>query len=64
MAENGDDPQTKAVTWDEITYSNMLQHEALLSLLLEKGIITREEYLEKVKETSILLEQRHKEQQL
>ncbi len=64
MSENNDNTQTQAVTWDEIAYSNMIQHKALLTLLLEKGIITRDEYLEKVKEISILLEERHKEQQL
>ena len=30
MTGNGGDPQTKAFTWDEIYYSNMIQHEALI----------------------------------
>ena len=60
MAENGDDPQTKALTWDEIAYSNMIQHEALISMLLEKGVITKEEYLDKVKQVTKELQDRQK----
>ncbi len=58
MAENGDDPQTKALTWDEVSYSNMIQHEALISLLLEKGVITEEEYLDKVRQVTRELQDR------
>jgi len=60
MAGNGDEPQTKAVTWDEIAYSNMIQHEALIALLLEKGVITKEEYLDKVKQVTKELQDRQK----
>ncbi|EFI35478.1 conserved hypothetical protein [Desulfonatronospira thiodismutans ASO3-1] len=58
MAEKGDDPQTKALTWDEVSYSNMIQHEALISLLLEKGVITEEEYLDKVRQVTRELQDR------
>ncbi len=58
MAENGDDPQTKALTWDEVSYSNMIQHEALISLLLEKGVISEEEYLDKIRQVTRELQDR------
>ena len=58
MAGNGDNPKTQAVTWDEIAHSNMIQHEALISLLLEKGVITKEEYLDKVRQISKELQDR------
>ena len=58
MTGNGDDPQTKAFTWDEISYSNMIQHEALISLLLEKGVITEAEYLDKVRQVTRELQDR------
>ena len=58
MAENGDDSQTKALTWDEVSYSNMIQHEALISLLLEKGVITEAEYLDKVRQVTRELQDR------
>lgn len=43
------DPSKKLTTWQEIAYSNMIEQKALLSLLLDKGIITKEEYIERVK---------------
>ncbi|EFI36132.1 hypothetical protein Dthio_PD3585 [Desulfonatronospira thiodismutans ASO3-1] len=62
MPENGGDPKTQAVTWDEIAYSNMIQHEALISLLLEKGVITKEEYLDRVRQITEELQDRKKGQ--
>ena len=38
------------VTTDEIAYSNMLQIEALYNLLLKKGIITKQEYNDELRE--------------
>jgi len=38
------------VTTDEIAYSNMLQIEVLLRLLLKKGIITKPDYNDEMKE--------------
>ncbi len=43
------DPSKELTTWQEIAYSNMIEQQALLSLLLDKGIITKEEYIERVK---------------
>ena len=33
---------------EELAYSNMIQHEALIRMLTNKGIITKEEYLHEV----------------
>lgn len=52
------DSQKELTNWKEISWSNMVQHEALLRLLLKKGIITKDEYLEEVKEVSGILQQR------
>jgi len=37
------------LTWEELAYSNMVQHEAVLRLLVKKGIITKEEFMEEAK---------------
>ena len=39
----------EAVSWEEISYSNMMQQEALLRLLVNKGIVTKEEYLDEMR---------------
>ena len=41
------------VSWEEISYSNMMQQEALLRLLVNKGIVTKEEYLDELKQLKI-----------
>lgn len=33
---------------EELAYSNMIQHEALIRMLISKGIVTKQEYLEEV----------------
>jgi hypothetical protein len=33
---------------EELAYSNMIQHESLIRMLTNKGIITKEEYLHEV----------------
>ncbi len=43
------EPKEEVASQEQIVTSNMIQHEALLRLLLKKGIISREEYLEEVK---------------
>ena len=43
----------EAVSWEEISYSNMMQQEALLRLLVNKGIVTKEEYLDELKQLNI-----------
>jgi hypothetical protein len=43
MAHKLDDKAT--VSWEELAYSNMIEQEAILRLLVKKGIITAEEYV-------------------
>ncbi|MEF8889043.1 MAG: hypothetical protein V5A14_03270 [Desulfohalobiaceae bacterium] len=38
------------MSWEEVAYSNMIQGEAFLRILVEKGILTKEEFVEKLKE--------------
>lgn len=33
-------------SWNDVAYSNMVQNEAILRLLIQKGIITAEEFEE------------------
>ena len=33
---------------EELAYANMIQHEALIRMLISKGIITKREYLNEV----------------
>lgn len=33
---------------EELAYSNMIQHEALIRMLVSKGIITKKEYFSEV----------------
>lgn len=33
---------------EELAYANMIQHEALIRMLINKGIITKREYLNEV----------------
>ena len=37
-------------TLDEAVIAQIYEHEALLNLLMEKGVMTKEEYMEKVKD--------------
>ena len=52
------DPQTETTTYEDVTISNMIQHEALLNLLFSKGIITEDEYIDQVKKVSGHLQER------
>ena len=38
------DPNQELTTWEDIAYSNSVQNEAVLRLLVRKGIITKEEF--------------------
>jgi len=38
------------VTWEELSWSNHIEQEALVRLLISKGILTQEELLEQVRE--------------
>jgi len=40
----------EVVTTEEIAHSNMLQIEAILRLLVKKGIITNQEFLDEMRE--------------
>ena len=42
-------PSRKAVTFEEIAYSNTRTLNALVELLSEKGVLTKAEILERVK---------------
>ena len=46
----GDFLTGQQVTTDEIAYSNMLQIDVVLRLLLKKGIITKQEYNDELQE--------------
>jgi hypothetical protein len=45
------DPK-EIVEWQEIAYSNMIQQEALLRLLVKKGLITEEEYAAELRQVA------------
>ena len=47
MAQKLDSKET--VSWEELTYSNMMEQEALLRLLVKKGVVTKEEFLEEMR---------------
>jgi hypothetical protein len=51
----------KSVPWEELAWSNMMHQEAVLRLLIEKGIITREEYLHKMRELKNEIEEKRSE---
>ena len=51
MAQKLDSKET--VSWEELAYSNMLEHEALLRILVRKGLLTREEYLDEIRQLQI-----------
>jgi hypothetical protein len=51
MAQKLDTKET--VSWEELSYSNMLEHEALLRILVKKGLLTREEYLDEIRQLQI-----------
>ncbi len=40
------DRSEEITTWEDVAYSNMIQNEAVLRLLVKKGIITKEEFIE------------------
>ena len=44
------DPIPEFESWADIAYSNMVQNESILRLLLKKGIITKEEFIDESKE--------------
>lgn len=42
------DPNKETASWEDIMYSNMIQTEALAQIMMEKGLMTMEEFREKV----------------
>mgnify|MGYP000562460004 CR=1 FL=1 len=42
--------QERNLSWEEVAYSNMIQGEAFLRILVEKGILSKEEFVEKLRE--------------
>lgn len=47
---NEQDRTSQEVSWGEIAFAKMIQNEAFLRLLVEKGIITKDEFIDKIKE--------------
>ena len=43
-----DKPDRQTITFEELAYSNMLQLQALVELLCEKGLLTQREVLDRV----------------
>ncbi|EAU54957.1 hypothetical protein [Mariprofundus ferrooxydans] len=39
----------QTVTWEELSWSNHIEQEALVRLLINKGILSQEELLEQVR---------------
>ena len=47
MAQKLDPKET--VSLEELAYSNMMEQEAMMRLLVKKGIISKEEFLDELK---------------
>lgn len=55
-------PNRQTVSFEELAYSNMLTLNALVELLAEKGLITKQEVLERVKQLQAQTQLRKKPQ--
>ena len=44
------EPDKRPVTLEELLVSSLAQTDALAKLLIEKGVITREEFIQKISE--------------
>jgi hypothetical protein len=44
------EPDERPVTMEELLVSSLAQADALSKLLIEKGVITREEFMQKISE--------------
>ena len=44
------EPDKRPVTMEELLISSLAQTDALAKLLIEKGLITREEFMQKISE--------------
>ena len=43
-------------SWEDVAYSNTVQNEALLRLLIRKGIVSKEEFVEESKTVHRLMQ--------
>ncbi|HKI62527.1 MAG TPA: hypothetical protein VKA31_09560 [Mariprofundaceae bacterium] len=43
------DEQRETVTWEELSWSNYIEQEATIRLLVAKGIISKDEFLNEVR---------------
>ena len=50
MRKHNGKPEKRPVTLEELLVSSLAQTDALAKLLIEKGLITREEYMQKISE--------------
>ena len=50
----------QTVSFEELAYSNMLTLNALVELLAEKGVVSKEEVLERVKQLQALAQTKKK----
>ncbi|MBW1838870.1 MAG: hypothetical protein JRI49_02960 [Deltaproteobacteria bacterium] len=49
MAKTIDQPKDmEMMQIEELAYSNMIQHEALIRMMIRKGIVTKKDYLDEV----------------
>jgi hypothetical protein len=50
----------RAITVEELTYSNMIQLQALIELLTEKGLLAQQEILDRIKrlQTEVAIKRR------
>lgn len=57
VQDMSDDPDSSYQfdSWEEVAYSNLVQGDALVSLLLKKGIITKEEMIEELNKVKAAL---------
>jgi len=56
--------QERGVSWEEVAYSNTIQNEALIRMLVAKGIMTRDEFLQEAQKVhEEYLEQQKREQE-
>ncbi len=53
------DPQ-EIVTYKELLIMSMIETQTIVQLMIEKGIITKEEYFEKLKDVQRQYEERQK----
>lgn len=56
--------QNKLVTNDELIYSNMLQTEALLRVLIKKGITAMDEVMDEIKLIQVEMQEKIKKNSL